>query len=288
MDILQAKESVIEAGLELVRSGMIARTWGNVSCRIDDDTFAITPSGRAYENITAEDIVICRVKDASYKGNIRPSSEKGIHALVYRNLPDASFIIHTHQKYASVVSACSIKSLPWSGSKIIPISPYGPPGSKKLMKAVGSKLNLSHGALIMSNHGALYYGKDVDEAFYNAIDIEKACYEFIKKTYMDISGASTFDLNEMRNYYYKKFPAKRKYIRPMLDDYAQIIGSFEKSYSDIGLKNLGDDKSAIQFIAEKNELAEMCATFIGDTKPLPLIDCIIMRLYYLKKYSKLK
>ena len=45
MDIQAAKELVIKAGKEVVASGLIARTWGNISCRIDDKQFVITPSG---------------------------------------------------------------------------------------------------------------------------------------------------------------------------------------------------------------------------------------------------
>ena len=56
MDILQAKEIVIAAGKKLVETGLIARTWGNVSCRIDQNYFAITPSGRDYLSLTPEDI----------------------------------------------------------------------------------------------------------------------------------------------------------------------------------------------------------------------------------------
>ena len=45
MDVLTAKKLVIEAGERLVETGLIARTWGNVSCRVDEDLFAITASG---------------------------------------------------------------------------------------------------------------------------------------------------------------------------------------------------------------------------------------------------
>lgn len=58
MDIMQAKELVIKAGKELVASGLIARTWGNISCRISDTQFVITPSGRPYETLTPEEIVL--------------------------------------------------------------------------------------------------------------------------------------------------------------------------------------------------------------------------------------
>ena len=82
MDELKAKELVIKAGLDLIENGLIARTWGNVSCRVDEKSFVITPSGRPYESLTPKDIVLCSVEDASYTGDIKPSSEKGIHALV--------------------------------------------------------------------------------------------------------------------------------------------------------------------------------------------------------------
>ena len=49
MDILEAKRIVVEAGKQLVATGLIARTWGNVSSKVSDTQFVITPSGRAYE-----------------------------------------------------------------------------------------------------------------------------------------------------------------------------------------------------------------------------------------------
>ena len=70
MDIIQAKEIVIAAGKKLVETGLIARTWGNVSCRIDDQSFVITPSGKAYESLTPDDIVLVRMDDLSYDGDV--------------------------------------------------------------------------------------------------------------------------------------------------------------------------------------------------------------------------
>ena len=63
MDIMEAKLAVIEAGKKLVETGLIARTWGNVSCRISDTEFVITPSGRSYENLTPDEIVTVSIED---------------------------------------------------------------------------------------------------------------------------------------------------------------------------------------------------------------------------------
>ena len=68
MDIQAAKELVIKAGKEVVASGLIARTWGNISCRVSDTQFVITPSGRPYEGLTPEEIVLVNIADLSYDG----------------------------------------------------------------------------------------------------------------------------------------------------------------------------------------------------------------------------
>ena len=72
MDILEAKRIVVEAGKQLVATGLIARTWGNVSCKVSDTQFVITPSGRAYESLTEDDIVLVNMDDLSYDGDIKP------------------------------------------------------------------------------------------------------------------------------------------------------------------------------------------------------------------------
>ena len=101
----EARSLVIEAGRRLAENKLISRTWGNVSARISKDEFIITPSGRAYETLSPADLVKVRVSDCSYSGNIKPSSEKGVHASAYALRQHSGFIIHTHQFYASVVAA---------------------------------------------------------------------------------------------------------------------------------------------------------------------------------------
>ena len=76
----EGKKLVVEAGLKLVRSGLIARTWGNVSARVSDNEFVITPSGIPYEKLTPDDIVPVKIDNCSYdKEGLKPSSEKGVH-----------------------------------------------------------------------------------------------------------------------------------------------------------------------------------------------------------------
>lgn len=195
MDILEAKSEVVKAGLELVKSGLIARTWGNVSCRVDDEYFVITPSGRSYESLTPDDIVLVKIEDCSYESEIKPSSEKGIHAMAYKLRSDVNFVIHTHQKNASAVSflGYDINMVPEESRDIIgsdiPVASYGLPGTGKLRKGVTAAIERSDSkAIVMAHHGALCMGEDYDDAFKVAAELEKVCEKFLLARLEAVSG----------------------------------------------------------------------------------------------------
>lgn len=183
--VSEARRLVIEAGHRLVAEGLIARTWGNISARISDTQFVITPSGLAYDTLSEDQLVTVNIADCSYDGNIKPSSEKGLHADCYALRPDVDFIIHTHQFYASCVGL-SGKDLPTGDHPLlgshVPCAPYGLPSTNALRKAVVSSLtaNPDSKAAFMIHHGAVCMGKDCEEAFAVAQALEsvsKAAYD---------------------------------------------------------------------------------------------------------------
>lgn len=202
MDVLTAKKLVIEAGERLVATGLIARTWGNVSCRVDDKTFVITPSGKPYIGLTPDDIVEVAINTLEWGGNVKPSSEKGIHAEVYKEFPEANFVIHTHQKVASAISAISggIEKVVGDAGKLIGgriyLGSYGLPGTKKLKKGVTKALRLSPSkAVIMAHHGALCFGKDSEEAFQVANSLEQVCTKHILDSAKEKLGIKSDNLD---------------------------------------------------------------------------------------------
>lgn len=203
MEINEAKRLVIEAGEKLVAEGLIARTWGNVSCRVDDKTFVITPSGKPYIGLKPEDIVEVAIEDCAWSGDVKPSSEKGIHAEVYKIYPEANFVIHTHQQVASIISAMKdgIDNVTGEARKIIGkevlIASYGLSGTKKLKNGVSTALKFTDSkAVIMAHHGALCYGASYDEAFDVAACLEKYCTEYILEGAKRKFGFVAKDLDE--------------------------------------------------------------------------------------------
>ena len=213
MNELLAKQQVVDAGIRLVENGLIARTWGNVSCRISDTHFVITPSGRNYLALTPSDIVTVAVADLSYQGSIIPSGEKGIHAEIYAQCPNVNFVIHTHQENASVVSALGFDQIlsadqyPLLCGKV-PCTPYALPGTKKIRQGVADALRKGCGnALILKNHGAICFGGDDEEAFRAATQLENACKAFIAEKYPEPTIAeSTLRSRRSENGFFVEFP----------------------------------------------------------------------------------
>jgi L-fuculose-phosphate aldolase len=181
MNIEKARGEVILSGRELVEKGLVARTWGNVSCRVDGDLFVITPSGISYERLTPELIVPVRIEDGSYEGSVKPSSEKGIHAAVYAAFPETNFIIHTHQTCATCVSVFGIEGLSPSEAQLkllggpVKLAGYAMPGTAKLRNNVLKVLPGSGGVVLMERHGVLIAGPSREVAFERAALVEDVC-----------------------------------------------------------------------------------------------------------------
>ncbi len=215
MDIMQAKETVIRAGKELIAAGLIARTWGNISCRISETQFVITPSGRAYETLTPEEIVLVNIEDLEYEGEIKPSSEKGIHAACYKLRPEVNFVIHTHQVNASIVSALGmdINNVEGENAQVVgnnlPIASYGLPGTKKLRKGVINAITRSDAkAAVMAHHGAVCMGVDYDDAFNVAQKVEDICEQYVMDKYTSLTGTVAESLTAINDYVVDKFVKK--------------------------------------------------------------------------------
>ncbi len=180
-----AQELVVKAGLELMEKGLIARTWGNVSARISDNVFVITPSGIPYEKLTPDDIVEVTIDELAYDENgLKPSSEKGVHAAAYKYHPEVDFVIHTHQIAASAVSV-KAKDVPVTGDyvsvlgPVVPNAEYGMPSTGKLKKAVDAAIeaNPASKAFLMRHHGTVCIGTDYDDAFNVVNTLEDFCKE---------------------------------------------------------------------------------------------------------------
>lgn len=211
-ELEEAKRLCVEAGKKLVENGLIARTWGNVSARISDTQFVITPSGRAYEDLTPEEIVVVNIEDCSYEGDIKPSSEKGVHAAAYRHHPTVDFVIHTHQRAATIVSitGMEIRNVYDEYKAVlgdyVPCADYAMSTTNSLRKKVEMciMMNPSVRAIMLMHHGALVMGDDYDHAFALAENLEACCEKVIKDNYLRHSWSKEYSDDARRAYFLNK------------------------------------------------------------------------------------
>lgn len=321
MDKRTAKQQVIQAGKELVRAGLIARTWGNVSCRPDEGSFVITASGRNYKTLTEEEVVEVSLSTLSYEGNIKPSSEYRLHKAVYEKKKGTAFVIHTHQDNAAAVSAAG-KSLirldrkyEGLGDSIL-CAEYGLPGTDQLCTNTVKALERTEGrAVILKNHGALCFGETCEQAFQAVRSLEQACGVYLKKLDPRIMDGKKGDIMQKgrriiwnRSSVLLEFAKEASVMRPYLDDFAQIAGpglrvlprDQKAAEQAVGrgetvlVKTVGafctadtlQDTRALSAIIEKNAMAYFAAK-AGEGKPLDEQDCCQMRRTYLEYYSRL-
>jgi L-fuculose-phosphate aldolase len=167
------KRSVVAAAQRMAALGLVAGTSGNVSLRIPSgdsiDLMAVTPSGRPYDSLKADDIVIVDQDIEPVEGDLVPSSESILHSEIYRRRPDVGSVVHTHSVFASV-AAVTVEEVPPIIDEMvvtvgggIKVSSYAFPGSQELADSVCDALG-DRNAAIIRHHGAVGVGRDLDEA----------------------------------------------------------------------------------------------------------------------------
>ena len=189
MKNLDQRNQIIEYSLKLNSTNLSPLRSGNISLRVtEDDTqgYLITPSGKKYESLKPEDIVFMGLNEEEKKNNLtnKPSSEWRFHRDIYFNKKDAKAIVHAHSPHATAVSSHG-KSIPpfhymiaLAGGEDIKCAEYATFGTEELSKNVIQALE-NRSACLMANHGQVAYGKNLEDAFELAQEIENICHQYI-------------------------------------------------------------------------------------------------------------
>lgn len=180
MDLDKIKDEVCAASQKMKELGLVAGTWGNVSCRVVAETMVITPSGMDYAKLAGCNMVWVRIRDLHYEGPLKPSVESALHAAVYQVRPDAGAIIHTHSLHACAASVLQtevpviLEEMAQLLAGPIQTAEYAPAGTAELASNAVRVLG-QRNAVLLANHGAVAVGRDLKEALLAAQVIEKAC-----------------------------------------------------------------------------------------------------------------
>ncbi|MCF8527518.1 MAG: class II aldolase/adducin family protein [Candidatus Nanopelagicales bacterium] len=179
---MSVEQALVDASVRLEAEGLNAGTSGNVSVRVDGGLL-VTPSAVPPSRLTA-DALVRLAMDGSVVSPGVPTSEWRIHRDIYAVRPDAGAIVHTHSTYATALASLR-EDLPSfhyqvakAGGPSIRCAPYATYGTQELSDNVATAL-MDRRACLMSNHGMLALGSDLDAALALAIEVEVLCRQFL-------------------------------------------------------------------------------------------------------------
>jgi L-ribulose-5-phosphate 4-epimerase len=165
---------------ELVRSGLVVWTAGNISARVPGaDLLVIKPSGVAYDELSAANMVVCDLDGHVVEGDHRPSSDTAASAYIYRHLPAVGAVVHTHSTYATAWASrgeavpCVLTAMADEFGGEIPCAPFARIGNEEIGAAVVATLGEHRSkAVLLQNHGVFTIGATAREAVKAAVMCE--------------------------------------------------------------------------------------------------------------------
>ena len=188
MKNLDQRNQIIEYSLKLNSTNLSPLRSGNISLKVKEDEkegYLITPSGKKYESLKPEDIVFMdfNEEEENKVSTNKPSSEWRFHRDIYLNKKDAQAIVHAHSPHATAVSTHGKPIPPFhymialAGGEDIKCAQYATFGTEELSKNIIKALE-NRSACLMSNHGQVVFGKNLEDTFELAQEIENICHQY--------------------------------------------------------------------------------------------------------------
>jgi len=194
---MAARDQLVRYSARLLDDGLAVGSAGNMSVRVAGtpaagtpgantplaDTVAITPSGVSYAELRPQDICLVAADGTDLpagtgppEGNSEtPSSETPMHLAIYA-ATRAAAVVHTHSPEVVALSAArtELPAIHYAITGLggpVRVAPYVRFGSAGLAAAAVQALD-GRSAVILRNHGAVTYGRDLAQAYDRALLLE--------------------------------------------------------------------------------------------------------------------
>jgi 3-dehydro-4-phosphotetronate decarboxylase len=114
------REEICRVGRSLFERGLVHATAGNISVRLDDGSFLITPTDACLGFLDPARLAHVGA-DGVQTGGDRASKTLALHRRIYDAAPDARCVIHSHSTHLVALTLQGV----WSDDDIVPpITPY--------------------------------------------------------------------------------------------------------------------------------------------------------------------
>lgn len=192
--------------------GYVVSNDGNVSARVEEDRVLITPSGVGKGRVTPDMLVLCDLEGQILEGDRHPSSESGMHLMVYRERPDVRAVVHAHPPFSTARAICRRPLTERYLAEMIlglgevPVTEFAMPSTAEVPDSVRPFVR-THSAVLLANHGSLAWGPDLLSAFDRLEVVEQTAKVYFLVERMgggtEISPERAETLRSMAGFYQK-------------------------------------------------------------------------------------
>ncbi len=188
--LLELKEQVWKANLDLVKYNLVTYTFGNVSgMDRSQGLVVIKPSGMAYEELMPDDMVVVDLEGKTIEGRLNPSSDTPSHIEIYQAFQEITGITHTHSEHATMFAQAN-REIPCLGTThadhfhgTIPVTRmitgeeidenYEKNTGKVVVERFSDLDPMEIPGILVVGHGAFTWGRSPGEAVLNSMILEK-------------------------------------------------------------------------------------------------------------------
>jgi L-fuculose-phosphate aldolase len=175
----QLRLKIIQVANQMYARDFISGLSGNVSARLADGNILTTPAGVCKADLAPQDLIVVNPAGElqSPATSRRPTSELPMHLEIYRQRPDVGGVVHAHPITCVALSLVGLTLdeplIPEAVVMLgfVPTTEYATPSSTENRDAIAG-LIAENDAIILTHHGTLTVGSDLDEAYFRLETLE--------------------------------------------------------------------------------------------------------------------
>jgi len=172
-----------EFGASLFARGFSVGSAGNISVRLEDGGYLITPTNSCLGRLDPARIARLDADFGHIDGD-KPSKEVFMHRAFYRVRAEAGAVVHLHSTMATAIACLPVADAanpippltPYFVMRVgrrLPLVPYYRPGDPAMEPAIAQAATDAR-AVLLANHGPVVSGKTLTDAVYAAEELEEA------------------------------------------------------------------------------------------------------------------
>ena len=207
----KVREMICAAGASLFNRGLTHGSTGNISVKLEDGGWLMTPTGSSLGTLDPARLSLLDEKGRLVSGDA-PTKEAFLHTTMYDQRPKAGAVVHLHSTHSVAVSClecvdhsnCLPPITAYYVMRVgsLPLVPYYPPGDVALAEAVG-KLAGKHHAMLLANHGPVVAGSGLSAAMDAVEELEETARLFLMLRGQPVRALTDAQVDELK----KRFPS---------------------------------------------------------------------------------